>query len=293
VINKAKGKLVILAGGVSSRMKNSVAAGEQIDEKILKDAVTKSKGMIRIGSNGRPFLDYLLLNALQSGYKEFVVVISEKDNSIREYYEKLSPGNLNLSYAVQPVPLGRVKPLGTADALYCALKSKPEWTGSFFTVCNSDNLYSHTALKLLLEPSHANALIDYDRDGLEVDKERIEKFAVTKKDDSGFLVDIVEKPSKEEIESAKGDDGSVRVSMNIFKFNYDMIYPYLENVPLHPVRQEKEIPSAIKMMIAANPKSLYCYPLCERVPDLTSKNDILIVKKFLENNYSDFSFSEL
>lgn len=281
--------LVILAGGISSRMKKSQLSDIELDPQLIKDADLISKAMIRIGENERPFLDYLLFNAYESGYRNTVVVIGEKDGSIKIYYEKKENkekfSGLKISYAVQPIPEGRVKPLGTADALYHALKLKSDWSGSSFTVCNSDNLYSKNALKLMLESKYKNAMIDYDRDGLNFEKERIEKFSVTKKDNEGFLVDIIEKPTIDEIESARDKNGTIGVSMNIFKLNYDMIFPFLEIVPLNPIRKEKELPAAIKMMIDKFPKSLYAYSVSEEVPDLTSKEDISKVKMFLEKNF--------
>ena len=287
------GKLVILAGGISSRMKKSQSPDSELDPQLIKDADLKSKAMIRIGENERPFLDYLLLNVYETGYRDIVIVIGEKDDSIRKYYESRESKRLfqelSFSYAVQPIPDGREKPLGTADALYHALKLKSNWSGSSFTVCNSDNLYSKNVLKLMLESKYKNAMIDYDRDGLGFEKERIEKFSVTKKDNEGFLVDIIEKPTIEEIESAKNKDGTIGVSMNIFKLNYDMIFPFLKIVPLHPVRKEKELPTAIKMMIDKFPKSLYAYPVSEEVPDLTSKGDISKVKMFLEKHFPNLS----
>jgi glucose-1-phosphate adenylyltransferase len=281
--------LVILAGGISSRMKKTESLVNELDAKLLRDAGSKSKAMIRIGKNERPFLDYLLFNAYESGYRNIVVVIGEKDDSIKIYYEKKENkeifSGLKISYAVQPIPEGRVKPLGTADALYHALKLKSDWSGSSFTVCNSDNLYSQNALKLMLESKYKNTMIDYDRDGLNFEKERIEKFSVIQKDNEGFLVDIIEKPTIDEIESARDKNGTIGVSMNIFKLNYDMIFPFLEIVPLNPIRKEKELPAAIKMMIDKFPKSLYAYSVSEEVPDLTSKEDISKVKIFLEKNF--------
>ena len=52
--------LIILAGGVSSRMKKQASETESVDSKLLADADSKSKAMIGVGSNYRPFLDYLL-----------------------------------------------------------------------------------------------------------------------------------------------------------------------------------------------------------------------------------------
>ena len=282
------GKLVILAGGISSRMKKSQSLNGDVNPQLIKDADLKSKAMIRVGGSKKPFLDYLLYNAYESGYRDVAIVIGEKDDSIKKYYEskenkKLFP-ELSISYAIQPIPEEREKPLGTADALYHALILKSDWNGNSFTVCNSDNLYSQNVLKLMLETKYKNAMIDYNRDGLNFEKERIEKLSVTKKDDEGFLVDIIEKPTIDEIESARDKNGAIGVSMNIFKLSYDMIFPFLETVPLHPVRKEKELPAAIKMMIKF-PKSLFAYPVNEEVPDLTSKEDIQKVKMYLEEHF--------
>ena len=85
----------------------------------------------------------------------------------REQYGPADRNNsfrgLSISYALQPIPAGRAKPLGTADALLCALRSREDWRGRSFTVCNSDNLYSVDALRRLLDDGHRNALIDYDQ----------------------------------------------------------------------------------------------------------------------------------
>jgi glucose-1-phosphate adenylyltransferase len=284
--------IVILAGGVSSRMKKQAESLNGIDSKLIADADQKSKAMIGVGNNYRPFMDYLLFNAKAVGYKNAVIVIGQNDKSIKEYYEEKGGrenfSDMNFTFAVQPIPEGRVKPLGTADALYHGLCAVKDWKGKTFTVVNSDNLYSRKALKLMIDSPYSNALIDYSRDGFEFEKSRIEGFAVTKKDGENFLIDIIEKPDQTIIESVKGPDGFIGVSMNIFRLNYDMIFPYLENCPMNPVRNEKELPTAIKMMVDGDPKCLYAYPLSEHVPDLTSKSDIEKVRSYLEKEFTDF-----
>lgn len=291
------GKLVILAGGISSRMKKPKDDDIDIDSKLVEDADLKTKSMIGVGKDYRPFLDYLLYNAREAGYKEIVLVVGANDNSIKEYYGYNNSDNdfygLKISYAVQPIPEGRIKPLGTADALYWGLKSKPEWKNDYFTVCNSDNLYSVNALSLMLKSKYIAALIDYDRDSLEFEKERIERFAVTKKSKNNFLIDIIEKPNAEIIEKVKDENGFVGVSMNIFSLRYDIILPFLENVPLHPERKEKELPEAVKILANEIENSVFCYLLSEHVPDLTSKSDIKQVKKYLEENFQNFSFEKV
>ena len=289
-----KGRLVILAGGISSRMKKPVNNNVSVEEKLIEDADKKSKSMIGVGNNYRPFLDYLLFNSRESGYKDIVLVVGERDNSIKEYYGSSEKNNnfngINISYAVQPIPAGSNKPLGTADALLWGLKSKPEWKGSKFTVCNSDNLYSQKALRLMLNSPFIAALIDYDRSALEFDISRIERFAVTTKNENSFLTDIIEKPSPEIIESVKSKTGFIGVSMNIFSFSYDVMFPVLEKVPLHPERKEKELPEAVKILATEIKESVYAYRLSEHVPDLTSKEDIFQVKQYLEINYKDYIF---
>jgi glucose-1-phosphate adenylyltransferase len=287
-----KGKLVILAGGISSRMKKPAELKENVDERLIEDSNKKTKSMIGVGINYRPFLDYLLYNAREAGYKDVLIVIGQNDHSIKQYYGEKDFDNevygLNISYAVQKIALGKVKPDGTADALYQGLKAKKEWRGQRFTVCNSDNLYSIAALELMLKDDYPNAMINYDRNGLEFPVERIERFAVTLKNKKNYLTDIIEKPAGDMIEKARDREGVIGVSMNIFSLQYDMIFPFLENVPFHSVRNEKELPEAVKIMANTIPESVYIYTLSEHVPDLTAKNDIAVVRKYLQEHFPNF-----
>jgi len=56
----------------------------------------------------------------------------------------------------------------------------------------------------------------------------------------------------------------------------------LEAVPLDPVRREKELPAAVKMMIGLHPRCVFAIPRSEHVPDLTSPEDIRRVREELE-----------
>ncbi|HSP87124.1 MAG TPA: hypothetical protein VLN45_03270, partial [Ignavibacteriaceae bacterium] len=171
-----------------------------------------------------------------------------------------------------------------ADALYQGLLSVKEWEGSSFIVCNSDNLYSVKSFRTLQLSEYPNAMIDYDRNGLLFDNERIGRFAITKKNSRGFLVDIIEKPSEELIQLIKEKDGYIGVSMNIFKFSYDMIFPFLEKTPLDLERNEKELPTSVKLMVTKYSDSVFAYLFSEHVPDLTFKKDIIPVMEYLKKN---------
>jgi NDP-sugar pyrophosphorylase family protein len=288
-MKKGDPRAVILAGGISSRMKLPSTA-KSIDPELEKQAEERTKGMIGVGEGGRPFLDYQMSNMKQAGIQDIVIVIGEHDAALREYYGPLDLGNefhgLSISYAVQRIPEGRRKPLGTSEALMQALLARPDWKNGDFIVCNSDNLYSIRVFTMLLECEAPNSLIDYDRSGLEFDEARISHFGITKKDADGYVQEIVEKPTLEELENLRSADGTLRVSMNIFRLNYSMIFAPLRDCPFDPVRQEKELVMAVTNMVKAHPRSLKALPLKEHVPDLTYKDDIATTREYLRKHFA-------
>lgn len=280
--------LVILAGGASSRMKKEAVLDTLSPEEIAQ-ANERSKGLIGVGSDGRPLLDYLLLNAKKAGYKNIYIIIGEKGELFKEFYGSENTNNnfhgLNISFAVQYIPEGRVKPFGTADALFQAVEQFPELNSQQYAVCNSDNLYSTAALLALRETTSPNAFIAYDRDALEFPSERISRFAIAKLDQNNQLLDVLEKPSPEVLSDYKDIEGKIRVSMNAFKFNGNTLYKHLQNCPLHPERDEKELPTVLLNMVKENPETTLGVPFSEHVPDLTAKEDIADVKAYLQKYY--------
>lgn len=282
--------MVILAGGISSRMKLSEGKRTDIPSDLLQQAEERTKGMIGVGAEGRPFLDYLLYNARQAGVTDVTFVIGEHDSVLRNYYGTNDRGNkfhgMEISYAIQRIPAVRNKPLGTADALVQALLVRTDWKGERFVVCNSDNLYSVQALNVLYNSAEQAALIDYDRAGLEFEEQRISQFGIIRHDQEQYILEIVEKPPAGELQNLRDRDGTIRVSMNIFLLQYDMIMPFLLNCPEHPVRGEKELVVAVSAMAKAHPRSVKAIPLHEHVPDLTYKHDIVRVREYLSKHYS-------
>lgn len=287
--------LIILAGGASSRMKKEVLTNNLTKEEIAQ-ANERSKGLIGVGPNGRPLLDYLLLNAKKAGYKNIYIIIGEQGELFKEFYgDKNSDNNfhgLTISFATQYIPEGRVKPFGTADALFQAVEQYPELQHQLYSVCNSDNLYSVSALSALRETSSRNAFISYNRDAMEFPAERISRFAIARLDTNNQLLDILEKPSADSIEDYKDAEGKLRVSMNAFKFDGALLYPYLKNCPVHPERDEKELPTVLLNAIQENPNCTIGIPFSEHVPDLTAKEDILEVKAYLKKHYPVLNWDE-
>ena len=285
--------LIILAGGASSRMKKEVVLNNLTEEEIAQ-ANERSKGLIGVGPNGRPLLDYLLLNAKKAGYKNIIIIIGEQGELFKEFYGNKDKNNdfhgLDISFAVQYIPNDRVKPFGTADALFQAIEQFPEMNSKSYSVCNSDNLYSTAALLALRETNSLNAFIGYDRDALEFPSERISRFAIAKLDANNQLLDILEKPTADDLENYKDSEGKLRVSMNAFKFDGAMLYPYLKNCPVHPERDEKELPTVLLNAIKDNPNTTLGIPFSEHVPDLTAKEDIAEVKEYLKKHYPQLNW---
>ncbi len=272
--------LVVLAAGMSSRMKQQDSE-VQLSPADLQQANQRTKSLISIGSKGQVLLDYVLFNAQQAGFKK-VYVLTGKDNKLFKAHYKNKRSAFELFFAVQHIPAHRKKPLGTADAVYQLLEQYPTLKQDSFVVCNSDNLYSIKAFKALRECNVSQALISYDREVLKFSTERIAKFAVIAVKNN-FVEGIVEKPNLNKLDAYRDAEGKIRVSMNLFKMSGKLIYAYLKNCPLHPVRQEKELPVAINNYLKLHPLSMQAIPMSEHVPDLTSKKDIAVLREQLKN----------
>lgn len=275
--------LLILAAGASSRMKRSLEGRMDLGDKPFQ-----SKVLIPLGESKRPALDYLLDHAEAAGFQQIILVVGTESLAFKLHFGDKDCDNqyrnFNLSYAIQTLPEGRIKPLGTADAIEQTLHQYPELLEEPFVVCNGDNLYSTEALKTLMECPENNAFISYDRNGLNFTLEKILSFALLVQDEKGILIDIVEKPDAKHLEKYKNVRGQLHVSMNIWKFLGKDILPYLRITPLHPIRNEKEIPTAALLFAKSAPQSLKGYYKNEHVPDLTSAEDIALMEKYLKWN---------
>jgi len=280
VFFKMTNSIIIMAAGASSRMtkpvKNIKLSIDQIDA-----ANSKSKVLIEFGSEKKPFISYLILNAVQSGFKYIYIVISEKADIFRNNINFKS-NEANIKFSIQYLPNNRIRPLGTADAVLQTLNQFPVLKSTSFCVCNGDNLYSIKSLSKIRLSEAENAFIAYNRDGLNFSEKRISSFAVIKMNENNFLEDIIEKPEIELINEYLDNSGKVRVSMNLFKFSGAYSFKFFENCPLNDLRDEKEIPDVLKNMILKKPNSVLGIPISDTVLDLTSKNDILEVQKYLK-----------
>ena len=122
--------MIIMVGGASSRMKRSL---KQRDDQVMDNIPHKS--LIPVGKKGRPFLYYLVQNAVEAGYTNLYLITSPENEAFQNLKGQGNlPAGLNVFLAVQSVPEGRTKPLGTADALQQCLDQYPELKQTTFTV---------------------------------------------------------------------------------------------------------------------------------------------------------------
>lgn len=270
-------RLMILAAGMASRMK---ADADITDQTLYHQANARPKGMIGVGPKGEPFLCFLLENAKKAGIEEVLLILNPKDDFTEGYFAENPPVGISLRFARQFIPEDRTKPLGTADAVLQGLQQCQDWKKGTFLVCNADNLYPTEIFEALISSSRPNLLPSFATDALGLPHEKILTFAFLLINETGQLLDIVEKPTDLELTTlnlqAKKPLG---VSMNIFKFNAEEIIPFLESEPLHHTRQEKELPSVVRRMATKN--AVWTIPVRSEIPDITSKNDLKAIQDLL------------
>ena len=273
--------IVVLAAGMSSRMKKSVDSN--LDDSKANEANNKSKSLITFGN--KPFIYFLLKNILDAGFETVIMVVGKDFEDFKNQIDELKlPSKIEVKYAIQKIPIDRVKPFGTADAVSQTMEQLPELQKTSFCVCNSDNLYSTSSFKLIRENSFENAVLAYDRDSLDFPKERVSSFSILMMDTEFNLVNFIEKPTPEQVSENLDENGKIRVSMNIFKFNGNQSFDFIKNCPINPIRNEKELPSALVNMISEDGLYISGIPIAEHVPDLTSKADINTIQKLIDSN---------
>jgi galactokinase len=300
--------LVILAAGASSRMKKSLEAlnapssamqSNQDSNNQERPQVDTHKGLIALDNQGHTVIDLLIDQAIEAGITRVILVIQPPGDVFKKHFEgKNYPSSLSnngpvqeqnklsIDFAYQKIPHGRKKPLGTADALQQCMEQFPELHNQEFIVCNADNLYTSGAFRALIQSKIENALIGYDRSGLDFPLEKIRSFALLNCNKQSFMTDLVEKPDQKATQKIMDQTQQLNVSMNLWKFKGSDLWDALLTCPVHPERQEKELPTAVRQMIAQSQVKVLVIPRKEHVPDLTQASDIQTVRHFLSQKIS-------
>jgi len=271
--------LIIMAAGVSSRMRLS-KSNNNLSEDQIKQSNSKAKGFIEVGKKNETIIYHIIKSSVLAGINEFYIILSQDSKKFQNYLNKIAKElSVVIKFAFQDF-YGNPKPLGTADAIFQTMNQFPKLKKIRFLVCNSDNLYSTKAIKTLKEECLYNSMIAYNFKCLDFKEEKISSFSILEINNN-FLSKIIEKPTRETLETYYKEKF---VSMNIFSFIGEQVYKYLDNCEINEERGEKEIATAIQNMISDAKGSVKVFKICEHVPDLTSKDDIIVINKFLNKN---------
>ena len=155
-----------------------------------------------MGPNGEFIIDYSIYDAIKAGISKVVFIIKEENYDLfKETIGKRVEEHIPVSYVFQKlnniplfvkIPEERVKPWGTAHAIYCAKDEIDE----DFLVINSDDFYGRDAFltaKKFLNDNHDNT---YGTVGYEAVKTLTEngsvKRGVLKYSDTNNLISILE-----------------------------------------------------------------------------------------------------
>lgn len=233
-------------------------------------ADTGVKGMIPIG---RPFLDYVISALADAGIADVCLVIGPEHHAIREYYQaKHRLARIRVHFAIQQ------QPLGTADAVAAA---ETFAGGEHVLMLNSDNYYPVHTLRALRDLGSAGVAV-FERAALvqlgNIDVERIGKFSVVRIDANGFLEQIIEKPSADEVASLGRE---VFVGMNSWSLPPEI---YAACRAISPsVRGELELQDAVQYARDAMGIRFKVLTFHDGVLDLSSRGDIASVAERLRD----------
>ena len=268
--------VVVLAAGTSSRMKMIEGVGEVVANEVS----SRPKAMLRVGPGAVPFLELLLKRIKEEGSNCVILVVGENDRITTPYFSLNPIEGLEIRYVIQTIPEGRIKPLGTADALETALLSNPDLSTHSIVVCNGDNMPPIGSFGEIFKLNCG--MLAYDASKLGLPEDRVSAFAVVDIDSEGYLIKIVEKPTKATLPNFIQSDGVLRVSMNTFKMSYTDFLDALKDCPLDSKRNEKELPFAIGRWVKGNPHLMVALPFKGSFLDLTRPSDVEFVMRKLQ-----------
>ena len=290
-----KTQLVIMAAGIGSRFGNGI------------------KQLTPLGPNGEIIMDYSIKVATDAGIDEIVIIIRKDiENDFKEIIGNRLEKNYKCKYAFQElnmlpsgfkVPEGRVKPYGTAHAIFCA----KDYIDSPFIVINADDYYGTEGFKMV----HEYLLANVDKTkynmcmaGYIIGNTLSENGTVTrglcKKDSDGYLTDVVEtyEISKKSDGRIMGEDSdknevvigeSDLVSMNLFGLPQEFLNElegrfknFLEKNNDN-IKSEFLLPSVINDIIKEKKGSVKVLPVSDKWYGVTYATDTEYVRKALSS----------
>lgn len=218
------------------------------------------KQIAPMGPNGEFIIDYSVFDALREGFSKVVFIIKEENYQIfKETIGARVEPHIEVEYVFQKmenipsfvkIPEERIKPWGTAQAIYCAKDAITE----DFIVINADDFYGHDAFKVAADFIKTKKFKQYATIGYNVANTMTEngsvKRGVLKFNEEGTLETITESSISYEGNKiiAKPLSGATEfevskdtlVSMNLLIFDKS-IFTYIENKMTEFFRQNQDL----------------------------------------------------
>ena len=271
------------------------------------------KQLTPLGPNGEIIMDYSIKASIDAGVDEVIIIIRKDiEKEFREIIGNRIEKKVKCRYAFQEldmlpngfkVPKDRVKPYGTAHAIYCA----KEYIDSSFIVINADDYYGTHGFKKVHDYLVSSAKTDsYDMcmAGYLISNTLSENGTVTrglcKQDDKGYLTDVVEtyEVSKKSDGRITGEDDNKNevvildddlVSMNMFGFPYDFIselesrfIKFLEQSNDN-IKSEFLLPTVVNDLIKEGKGTVKVLPVSDKWYGVTYASDKEYVKNALSH----------
>ncbi len=276
--------LVVLAAGMGSRF----GGLKQIEP---------------VGPNGEFIIDYSIKDAILAGFNKVVFIIKEENYEIfKNTIGKHIEDKIIVEYAFQKndnvpksikIPEERVKPLGTAHALYSA----KDLVHENFAIINADDFYGRDGYLEAAKFLNNCEDDEYGMVGYEVEKTMSENGAVKRGivvSENGYLTSLiessVEKVNDEIIVSPLNGDKpyaispDTLVSMNLFCLT-PKIFTYLEN-SIEEFFKDKDLqdvewllPNVVFESAKVNGKQVKVLKTKSRHYGITYKEDLDSLKK--------------
>ena len=268
--------LVIMAAGMGSRY----GGLKQIDP---------------VDAKGRIIMDFSIFDAKRAGFEKVIFIIKkEQEDLFREAVGDRVSEYMEVSYAYQEinnipagfqVPEGRVKPWGTAHAVY----SCKDMIDGPFAVINADDYYGREAFQLIYD--YLNSHEDDDKF-----RYTMVGYKLCEMNEAGELIGIRERTRIEHHENGIAfteDDGATwthldddtTVSMNMWGFSKSILDEIEKGFPVflekglkeNPMKCEYYLPGVVSDLLGENRATVAVLKSADKWYGVTYKEDKPVV----------------
>jgi hypothetical protein len=283
--------LVIMAAGMGSRY----GGLKQIDP---------------VDKEGHKIIDFSIYDAYRAGFKKVIFIIKKENEELfKEVIGNAVSNKMEVEYAFQDlndvpegfvIPEGRVKPWGTAHAIYCARNI----INGPFAVINSDDYYGVDAFQVMYDflttheddNKHRFAMVGYKLENTLTENGYVSR-GCCNTDEKGRLSDVIERTHiiKTEDGAAFSEDDGVTytpipvdtlVSMNFWGFSKGIMaelkesldYFFENTVAGNPMKSECYIPLEVGRLLKENKATVEILTSNDKWFGVTYKED----KPFVE-----------